>query len=323
MPKDKISKLKAALAKLVAAHKTETKDFKKVAKAHKAEGKKVNAKKLGKTGRAKLASLHEAETDALEHLLGAHMDEGAAISSVRRAAPRPRAKGDAHGPRKTKGKPVDVMRSAEAKPAEPAAEKKPRGRPRTKLIPTVEPGMIPAALAGGAPETGPAEVAAPKPKRAYKRKTARDVFMSAADAALAAVMPPKEKKAKGRSKRAVAPYRSDIALLEEAVGGEQPAPAKAKKERKPRAKKGTVAGLEKAVAKLAKQTKAAEELVIRAPPLPASAAAEAPKEKKARKKRAPLSPEAAAKRNAALAKGREVRKANLAAKKAKKEKKED
>lgn len=317
MPKHDMAKeiehLKDVIKGLEARTKAEGDAIKKAQKAHKAEGKKVHAKRFGKAGREKLRELHAAETAAIDAVNLAHLQEIGAMRAVKKAVP------------KVKGAPVDIMRSAEAKPEAPV-EKRPRGRPRTKPGPVVDPGLIPAALAGGAPETGPQETAkAPKAKRAYKRKTARDVFMSAAEAALAASMPAKEKK--GRSKAAVAPYRSDIALLEQAVGGEQPMlmeekkprkprakKEKAPKERKPRAKKGTVAGLEKAIAKLAKQTKAAEELVIKVPPMPK--AAEAPKEKKARKPRKPMTPEQKERAKANLAKAR-------AARKAKKEKKED
>lgn len=190
MPKhlaDKIAELKETIAKLEAAHKTETKDFRKVAKAHKAEGKKVSAKNLGKTGREKLRALHEVETDALEHMLGSHMNEGDKIKSVKKAVPR------------MKGAAAPIMKSAEAKP-EPAKVEVPeivkrgRGRPKgsknkpkdtavlaevpaakpepapkAKLVKIVEPGMAPAELAGRAPETGPQETAKPKAEKAEKK----------------------------------------------------------------------------------------------------------------------------------------------------------
>lgn len=188
---DKIAKLKATLAKLEEAHKHETTEFKKVAKAHRAEGKKVHAKALGKVGKEKLKKLHEAETDALEHALDAHADETRIIKAVKKMS---------------KGAPAHIFKSAEAHPAHlalpappaiaeilkkrvpakakeaaVAAEgpappaiaeilKKKRGRPAKKLTPPVEPGLIPAELAGEAPKTGPQEKKAPKksPKKAEK-----------------------------------------------------------------------------------------------------------------------------------------------------------
>jgi hypothetical protein len=259
---EKIAKLKATIAKLEAAHKTETKDFKKVAKAHKAEGKKVAAKNMGKAGRAKLQALHEAETDALEMLLGSHMDEGDKIKSVKKAVPR------------MKGAPTTVMMTPEVSPmiAEAAAAPaRGRGRPkgslnkpkdtaaksepvpRMKLIKVTPAGMAGSELAGKAPDSGPQATAADqgdfmkKPKRAPRaKKTTPDIgdFMEG------------KLMKKPRAPRAKKPVMEikEVEIVAPAMPGEPmtaPAVPAMKKERKKRAPM-TPEQRERAIANLAK-----------------------------------------------------------------------
>jgi hypothetical protein len=255
-----IANLQAQLDMLKEVHREESKALKGVVVAHNKEGNKIEKIKGKRAVKKALATAHAKETLAVGKVFEAHKDETSLISDVAKTQRKVSEVA-------LKKAPVNVMKSAEAKPAgvapaataaAPAKEKRGRGRPRKtpapvptvsaeapakaaevpaakpepkpkmKLIAVVEPGMAPAELSGKAPETGPQETKAEaKPKKEKKPK--KSVFMAAAEAALAAAAPAEEKKEK-KPKKAKAP-KLEVKEVE-IVAPPMPAEKKEKKERK-------------------------------------------------------------------------------------------